>query len=1015
MAPSPYSFGQEIFMRLSTLTLIAAVLLPTFSVSAQDRTYVPERRLVLTENTDFYGSDLKSIFDTTLDACEAACIADTACQGMTFNTKANSCFLKSDVSDQKPYQGAYSAWMRTANEGAASTAATRASELAFLTEGDFDAALAQARGLANEHITGDWTAEDLLASAADARTNGDLLGASRFQGAAINLTDAADQWVEYAQQLIDIPASDEGTRQGYAWRAISASVNGYLRADSKPLQASALQVMATGFEIVGRGRDMIPALRLAQSLQPRDDIDAMLNDAIGKYGFRIQDNTVESDAANPRICANFNENLIASGQDYSSFVQLPDQSLAVESTSNQICIDGVEHGKRYSITFREGLPSAAGETLAKDITIQAYVRDRTAAVSFPGRAYILPRAAESGIPVQTVNATKLDLQLQRISDRNLVRAMMEDYFARPLDYYSADYFNAQYAEQVWKGSADVAQSEANRDVTTRLPMDDVLKDLGPGIYALQASIPGSNPDVTPPGMQWFVISDLGLTTMSGTDGLHVFVRALSDASAKVGVKATLVSRANSVIGSVDTDDQGYAHFPAAMISGTGGSAPAMITVEQGEDYSFLSLTDPEFDLSDRGVTGREAAPAIDVFLSTDRGAYRAGETLNATILARDPNMTAIEGLPLTVRLIRPDGVEYNRALAEDAGAGGRAVSMPIDGSAPRGTWRIEAFAEKDGPILASEAFLVEDFLPERIDFTLNLPEGPMKMSDGAEIAIAARYLFGAPGADLPVEGDYRLSAADGLADYPGFRFGKYDEPFSTYFDSISETGPTDPDGNGIAFVTLPDLGETANRPLTARFALRLTEGSGRPVERTIERTILPNLPVIGIKPAFKDDVAAENSEAAFDLIAVGPDGKRAPLKAHWTLNRLETHYQWYAMYGQWNWDVTTTRTRVAQGDVDLGADGPASIAPKVEWGNYELVVESSEGGYSVASTSFYAGWYAPADAARTPDTLDLALQVRRHRPCAHRSPCRRCGPCICRLEPSDRDEGSRGERGRKHH
>ena len=114
--------------------------------------------------------------------------------------------------------------------------------------------------------------------------------------------------------------------------------------------------MATGFEIVGRGRDMIPALRLAQSLQPRDDIDAMLNDAIGKYGFRIQDNTVESDAANPRICANFNENLIASGQDYSSFVQLPDQSLAVESTSNQICIDGVEHGKRYSITFREGLP-----------------------------------------------------------------------------------------------------------------------------------------------------------------------------------------------------------------------------------------------------------------------------------------------------------------------------------------------------------------------------------------------------------------------------------------------------------------------------------------------------------------------------------------------------------------------------------------------------------------------------------------------------------------------------------
>ena len=56
-------------MRLSTLTFIAAALLPVLPVLAQDLTYVPERRLVLTENTDFYGSDLKSIFDTTLDRC----------------------------------------------------------------------------------------------------------------------------------------------------------------------------------------------------------------------------------------------------------------------------------------------------------------------------------------------------------------------------------------------------------------------------------------------------------------------------------------------------------------------------------------------------------------------------------------------------------------------------------------------------------------------------------------------------------------------------------------------------------------------------------------------------------------------------------------------------------------------------------------------------------------------------------------------------------------------------------
>ncbi|MCX8507503.1 MAG: alpha-2-macroglobulin, partial [Rhodobacteraceae bacterium] len=434
----------------------------------------------------------------------------------------------------------------------------------------------------------------------------------------------------------------------------------------------------------------------------------------------------------------------------------------------------------------------------------------------------------------------------------------------------------------------------------------------------------------------------------------------------------LVSRANSVIGTVTTDDEGYALFTPAQVAGTGSSAPALVTAEEAEDYSFLSLTDPEFDLSDRGVEGRPAAPAVDVFLATDRGAYRAGETLNATILARDPTVQGIEGLPLTARLIRPDGVEYSRALAPDAGAGGRAVSFPLDGSAPRGTWRIEVFAEDDNDTLASEPFLVEDFLPERIDFALTLPEGPMRATDEAQIAIAARYLFGAPGADLPIEGDYRITAADGLADWPGYQFGKYDESFSPSYDSISDAGQTDAEGNSTLFVTLPDLGPNSDRPLTARYAVRLTEGSGRPVERTIERPLYPAKPFIGIKPAFKDGVVGEKSEAAFDLSALGPAGKPAAMPVHWKLNRVETHYQWYALYGQWSWDVTTSRSTVAEGDATLDG-GPVAVKGMVDWGDYELVVTATDGSQSVASTQFYAGWYVPADTVSTPDTLDIAL------------------------------------------
>ena len=58
--------------------------------------------------------------------------------------------------------------------------------------------------------------------------------------------------------------------------------------------------------------------------------------------------------------------------------------------------------------------------------------------SFPGRAYVLPRAADAALPVETVNLERGAAdRLRRVSDRNLLRAMQEGYFGRPLDGYLA--------------------------------------------------------------------------------------------------------------------------------------------------------------------------------------------------------------------------------------------------------------------------------------------------------------------------------------------------------------------------------------------------------------------------------------------------------------------------------------------------------------------------------------------------------------------------------------------------
>jgi uncharacterized protein YfaS (alpha-2-macroglobulin family) len=965
-------------MRWFLKAVVAAAFMGVSGLaSAQD--LIPERRFVVTQDQDLPGGDIASVFDTTIEACERAALTNPRATAYVYNTKNGSCFVKNGPGEGTFFAGAFSAYVIEADPAVREAAVARRAELAFVPDWDVQPAFDQAVGLGRQHTTGPWTAEEHLQAASAAEAAGDWAGAAAYTGAALNLTDDAATWGEFARRQLEAGKADSNQSGYFFNQAYLSSINAYLRADSPALRHTILVVMGDVLERNGRGRDTVAALRLAQSLQERVDTAALLDDAIGKYGFRIAETLVQSDLARPRICVTFSEDLVASGVDYSTFVQLPEAGMVVENGGwRQLCVAGLEHGKRYSVTFREGLPAADGQVMAKSVEISQYIRDRAPGVKFPGRGYVLPKAGDAALPVETVNTEKLDLVLYRVTDRNLLRSIQDYYFGAPINVYSEEYFADTVGEELWTGTATVAQ-EVNKDVTTRLPLGEALEGLSAGIYALKAAVPGVDPYTIPPGWQWFVISDLGVTTMSGIDGLHVFVRSLGTAEAKAGVTVELLNRANTVLGSATTDDQGYARFDSGLTRGLGGSAPAMVVVKEGDqDIAFLSLTDPEFDLSDRGVEGREAAPPVDVFVTTDRGAYRAGETVYVTALARDAEQAAVEALPLTAVLSRPDGVEYSRQLVEDSGAGGHVFSLPIAGSAPRGVWRLEMFADLEAPALSAKTLLVEDFLPERIDFDLTMSDQPLSVGtdSSVDLTVAARYLFGAPGAGLAIEGEVLLRAAEGLEAFPGYVFGRHDQPFSAQMSSL-DASETDEAGNAIVPVYLPMV-EDPHRPLEAKVTIRVAEGSGRPVERSVTKKLSPADPMIGIKPLF-DGVVPEGGEARFQIIAVDADEAMVALPVAWKVMRVEYDYQWYQSYGNWSWEPVVSRSIVAEGTSTLGT-APVEIAADVDWGTYEVLVERSDGGKSASSMEFYAGWYAPADASATPDTLELSLDKPAYTP-----------------------------------
>ena len=135
-----------------------------------------------------------------------------------------------------------------------------------------------------------------------------------------------------------------------------------------------------------------------------------------------------------------------------------------------------------------------------------------------------PETAAS-IPLDSVNAEIAKAAIYRISDRSLAGEIREGTILRQLNQYSADEIADKTGEKVWEGEIDIT-TRLNETVTTAVPISQAVTDLEPGAYAITASLPTGGNRWDPVATQWFVISDLGLTALSGTDGVHVIVRSL---------------------------------------------------------------------------------------------------------------------------------------------------------------------------------------------------------------------------------------------------------------------------------------------------------------------------------------------------------------------------------------------------------------------------------------------------------------------------------------------------------
>ncbi len=957
------------------LWLCVSLVVTFGAASAADRT---SKQL---PNMDLPGSDYQVDKGTTLKACDAACIGDDLCRAYTYNSKTKWCFLKGDAGTPAAFAGATSGTI-TMSPSPDDIAKQRLSDLPFPAQDLIDSAKSFADGLpTSDAPPKDATYADLVKAGDDA-ANAQGAATSYRQALAINPNDPG-LWLKLANAMLAqaddaLAQNNESDQTDAAEPASYAALEGFLEAQDTTLRASLLGALGHALERREMWRESIVTYRASVALVDNADIEKLLNDDVATHGFRITGNNVDAESADPRICVTFSDPLPGAGTDLSSyFVVDGGANVAVETGDSQVCITGVEHGKRYHVKVRAGLPSADKETLRADVDLDLYVPDRSPFVGFANDAYVLPAGLGGGLPITSVNAKTADVSIYRIGDREIADAVRTSVFKSTLSSYSAEDVANQYGQKEWTGKVDLAQGAENALVTTAIPVRDVLPKLEPGAYVITASVDGvtKSDDGDDLATQWFIVTDLGLTTVSGEDGIHGFIRSLTSAQPVAGADVRLVAVNNEILGETTSDAQGQVVFAPGLARGDGGRAPQLlVATTSAGDYAFLDVSKPGFDLTDRGVDGRPSPGPLDLFATTERGVYRPGETVFLTALLRDNHVNAVNAVPLTLEVDRPDGVAADHEVLSDKGAGSYFDAIALDKGAMRGSWQIKLFADPKGDALTTTSFLVEDFEPERLAFDVSAADGPVQTGVATDVKVAAKYLYGATAPGLSIEADSTLTPVSTLDKYPGYTFGRTDDTATADQEPLGAVGTTDDDGNAVAEVTLPAPPDTT-RPIVASIIMRLVDTNGRTIERTLTRPVLATVNRIGIKPTFDDGSGlAQGASAGFNVVTVAPSGDlTAETGLKWTLSRIDTTYQWYRDNGTWKWEDVTTTHQIADGTLDTTTAGPASISSPVDSGRYRLEVTSTGDSPTSSSYEFYAGYYYASAGSDTPDKLQVAL------------------------------------------
>ncbi len=548
-------------------------------------------------------------------------------------------------------------------------------------------------------------------------------------------------------------------------------------------------------------------------------------------------------------------------------VEPTDEGFAVKS-------EQFDANKTYRLTLLKGLRGRIGGTLQEQYHNDIAFGELEPSLRFvSNKGVYLSEQGNRMVEMRIVNVPKIKVAVSRIYENNLLAAQRYGYYPKESNdggeyYYYDDYSdgrNLSLGDVVYEQEIDTRSlPQTGNSRLYKFNIEERLPGFK-GIYHIKIR---SADNYWVADSRFIALSDLGLIAKEGKDKLYVFINSIKTAEAVSGVNLVAYANNNQAIGVGVTNAEGVAEI-AYSEKGFAGAKPAMIVASTGSDFNYLPFSSTKVNTSRFEIGGKRSNPSgLDAFIYAERDIYRPGETVNFSVIVRDPQWKTPGEIPLKFKFLLPNGKElrtFRKTLNEEGAVEG---SVDIAPAAITGTYVLEAYTAND-VLLGNKHFSIEEFVPDRIKVTATLDKPFLVPGQEARLDINAMNFFGPPAANRNYEAEIQIRSAYFRAKkYPQYNFGIQNPGIS--MDKVVREGKTDGQGNAVEKYETPKLFANSGL-LRANFFTTVFDETGRPVSRLVSADIFTQPFFLGIA----DDGYGYyplNQPAKFSLVAVNKDG-----------------------------------------------------------------------------------------------------------------------------------------------